>query len=114
MTLRKDFKFCVYLKNCLAEKLRLLFKFSWTCFLISIFWILLWHIIVEPMKIEQRVKIKFLLIILCYFILFYIILYYFLGSCFISCSNFRINNYLNDICLSNLYLSSSRNSCRKN
>ena len=56
MTLRKDFKFCVYLKNCLAEKLRLLFKFSWTCFITSIFAILIWHIIVEPMKIQQRVK----------------------------------------------------------
>lgn len=59
MTLRKDFKFCVYLKNCLAEKLRLLFKFSWTCFIISIFWILLWHIVVEPLKLQTRVYVLF-------------------------------------------------------
>ena len=56
MTLRKDFNFSDYLKICLIEKLRNLFKFSWTCLINALFVIIFWHVLIAPLALNLRVK----------------------------------------------------------
>ncbi len=57
-TLRRDFNFAVYIKYCLLEKLRYLFKFSWTCWIFFMFAIFLWSVVVVPNTIEFSVNLK--------------------------------------------------------
>ena len=50
-TLRKDFDFGLYLQHCLVEKLGLTFNISWTCLFFSIFFIILWNVVVAPASV---------------------------------------------------------------
>jgi hypothetical protein len=61
-TLKKEFNFSVYLKYCLLENLRLFFKLSWTCWIVTIFMIFFWNILIAPTSITFIVilKIKYL------------------------------------------------------
>lgn len=47
-SLRKEMKFSVYLEKSLLEKLRLFFKFSWTCWLFTICVMMFWNVFVAP------------------------------------------------------------------
>jgi hypothetical protein len=50
-TLRRDFKFYIYLSYCMLQKIRLLFKLSWTCWVITILAILIWNIFISTSSI---------------------------------------------------------------
>ncbi len=50
-TLRKDFKFYIYLSFCMLQKIRLFFKLSWTCWVITIIAILTWNVFVASSSI---------------------------------------------------------------
>jgi hypothetical protein len=51
-TLRKDFNMAVYLRYCLLDKLRLLFKISWTSWFGAIITIFLWSVLIIPSSVE--------------------------------------------------------------
>lgn len=51
-TLRKDFNFSIYLKYCLLEKLRLFFKISWTCWVVTVFSIMAWSVFITTRDIK--------------------------------------------------------------
>lgn len=50
-TLRRDFDFGLYLHYCLLQKLELTFNISWTCLFISIFFVILWNVVIAPASI---------------------------------------------------------------
>ena len=47
-SLRKEMKFSVYLEKCLLEKIRLFFKFSWTCWVLTICVMMFWNVFIAP------------------------------------------------------------------
>ena len=45
-SLLKEMQFSIYLEKCLLDKLRLFFKFSWTCWILTIITMMFWNVFI--------------------------------------------------------------------
>jgi len=68
--LRKDFNFALYLTYCLTGKLKLFFKWSWTCWVSTIMLFLFWNIFLSRANITFLAYYMMLIPLLAIFMLF--------------------------------------------